>query len=108
MLCINIKTLGDYCSKPQHKVASSVRKRFGKDWKHVGLALGLDYSEIENIELNKHDNDDRAFQMLEIWIQRNVNACYCKLISAMSDQGLEDGVQVLKQKVKPSKFYNIN
>ena len=81
---------------------SATRKQFGKDWKYVGLDLGLDYSVINNIELNEQDFEDRAFKMMSGWMQRNADSCYCQLISVMEKQGLHSGVIVLKEEIKSS------
>ena len=81
---------------------SRIRKEFGKDWKHVGFSLGFNSSQINIIELNQRDFDDRAFKMLTDWKQGNAKACYCVLISAMTAEGLSGGVEILKQEINPS------
>ena len=99
--CINV---GDYCFQPEHNVLSSIRREFGLDWKHVGLALKLDKSVLNIIELDSQHHAERAFNMLSEWQNRDTTSCYCKLISAMSGQGLESGVKVLKEKIKSSRL----
>ena len=42
--------------------------------------------------------------MLTEWKQRNANACYCMLISAMTREDLNHGVEVLKKEIKTSMF----
>ena len=42
--------------------------------------------------------------MLSEWLKRDTTSCYWKLISAMSGQGLESGVKVLKEKIKSSRL----
>ena len=56
------------------------------------------------IELNNHDFEEQTFKMLCEWMKRDATSCYCKLISAMNEQGLSRGVAILKEKIKPSKF----
>ena len=102
MLHVLILILENYCFQPEHRVLSCIRNQFGKDWKYVGLDLKLDNSVINIIELNQQDFDDRAFKMMSEWIQRNADSCYCQLIYAMEKQGLDSGVQVLKQEIKSS------
>ena len=82
---------------------SSIRKEFGIDWKHVGLALKLDNSVLNIIELDSQHHEVRAFNMLSEWLKRDATSCYCKLISAMKEQSLDSGVKVLKEKIKSSK-----
>ena len=74
------------------------------DWKHVGLSLKLDQATLKNIELDSQHHAERAFNMLSEWLKRDTTSCYCKLISAMSEQGLESGVKVLKEKIKLSRL----
>ena len=83
---------------------SRIRKEFGKDWKYVGLGLNLDNSVLNMIELNDQDFEERTFNMLCEWMKRDKTPCYCKLISAMNEQGLGSGVANLKENIKPSNF----
>ena len=95
---------GEYCFPPKYQTLSRIRKEFGSHWKHVGYNLGLQHSVLNIIELNSQDVEQRTFRMLEEWMQRNVKTCYCKLISAMLEEGLCQGVEILKQNIKSSKF----
>ena len=97
-------TLGHYCYQSDYQVLSSVRREFGKQWKHIGYALGLNHCVHKNIEHNLHKVEEQTFRMFEEWIQRHVDCCYCKLISAMNDEGLCDAVTVLKLKIELSEF----
>ena len=81
---------------------------FGTQWIHVGYALGFEHSVLNIIELNSHEFEERAFRMLTGWMQRELHPCYCILISAMESQDLKRGVEVLKLKIKSSKFSNVN
>ena len=92
--------LGGYCFRPNHRILSSLRKEFGTKWKHVGYILGLDHSSLTNIEINSHEIEERAFKMLVEWLERDVESCYCKLISAMNEEGLCEKVDILKHKIK--------
>ena len=76
---------------------------FGSQWKHVGYILGLEHSVLKAIELSSQEVVKHAFGMLEEWMQRDVKPCYCKLISAMHEEGLNRGVEILKQNIKSSK-----
>ena len=81
---------------------SSIRWEFGARWKHVGYILELQHHVIEHIELNKQEVQERSFQMLVEWIQRDVKSCYCTLISAMTKERLHEGIKNLKCKIKSS------
>ena len=74
---------------------SSIRLEFGTQWKYVGYNLELEENVIKHIELNLRTVEDRSFQMLVEWIQRDVKSCYCKLIAAMTEEGLHKGIEKL-------------
>ena len=101
--CIQLIT-EDYCFQPQHRVLSSIKLEFGTKWKYVGYNLELDHNVIDHIKLNFQTVEDQSFQILVEWIQRDVKSCYCKLISAMTEEGLHKGVEKLKCKIKSSKI----
>jgi len=86
---------------------SSIRWEFGTKWKHVGYTLWLKHSVLENIEIDYHKADERAFTMLKEWIERDAKSCYCKLISAMYREGLVRGIEILKKMIKSSKVSNL-
>ena len=83
---------------------SGIRLEFGTQWKYVGYNLELEENVIEHIELNSRTVEDQSFQMLVEWIRRDVKSCYCKLIAAMTEEGLHKGIEKLKYKIKSSKI----
>ena len=82
---------------------SSIRWEFGTKWKHVGLILEINHNVINLIELNLQQFEERSFNMMIEWMQRDPNPCYCKLILAMNKEGLLRGIEVLKSKIKLGK-----
>jgi hypothetical protein len=42
-------------------------------WKHIGLALRLDPSELKKIEKENRDLDDCLIEMLTLWLNKNYN-----------------------------------
>ena len=42
-------------------------------WKHIGLALRLDPSELKKIEKENRDLDDCLIEMLPLWLNKNYN-----------------------------------
>lgn len=65
-------------------------------WKFVGYSLQLNYDVIEKIEERNHSIEDLTFAMLVQWMQTDPEPCYCKLISALSEQGLMNAIESLK------------
>ena len=67
------------------------------------LTLKLDNNVLNITVLDSH-HAKQAFNILSEWLRRDTtSSCYCKLISAMKEQGLDSGVIVLKEKIKSSK-----
>ena len=90
-----------YHFRPDYRVLSSIRREFGIQWKHVGYALGLEHSLLVCIEHNSpHEVEEKAFNMLTSWKQRDAHPCYCKLIYAMEKEHLNRGVECLKSYIK--------
>ena len=83
---------------------SGIRLEFGTQWKYVGYNLELEENVIDHIELNSRTVGDQSFQMLVEWIRRDIKSCYCKLIAAMTEEGLHKGIEKLKYKIKSSKI----
>ena len=79
---------------------SGIRRKFGTKWKHVGAQLDLGSDVLDSIGINVSDVEEKAFTMLTKWMERNVHHCYCKLINAMNEEHLGDGVEALKEKIK--------
>ena len=67
------------------------------------LTLKLDNIVLNIIVLDSQHHAVQAFNMLSEWLRRDTTSCYCKLISAMKELGLDSGVIVLKEKIKSSK-----
>ena len=82
---------------------SNIRAKLGSHWKHIGYTLGLEDSALGNIEIDFRTVGEQAFNMLKMWVQKDTESCYCKLISAMNEEGLSKEVETLKEKIKSSK-----
>ena len=100
----NVNLIGDYCFKPDYKVLRCIRREFDDDWKYVGYVLDLEHSLIRTIQLNEKRVEDRAFEMLCNWLQRDKHPCYCKLIAAMEKESLNNGVACLQQWIKQGSY----
>ena len=68
--------------------------------------MELDPNVIDHIELNLQEVQKRSFKMLVEWIKRDAKSCYCKLISAMAEEHLDKGIEILKYKIKSGKYQN--
>ena len=81
---------------------SSIRTELGSQWRQVGYTLGLQDSSLNSIELDYPEVGEQAFNMLKMWTEKDVEACYCKLISAMNGEGLVKEIETLKEKIEAS------
>ena len=83
---------------------SSIKTLFGHKWKYVGLHLNLNYDDVlRNIERDVKEVADQTFRMFQEWLDRDVSSCYCKLIFAMKNEGLDSAAEILKNKIKLTK-----
>ena len=99
-----ILILGKYCLQPDHRVLSSIRRVFGDKWRHVGYILNLKHTLLNNIEVNTWETEEEAFKMLSVWVESSAECCYCSLISAMEEEGLNNAVKHLKQLISSSMY----
>ena len=68
----------------------------GGKWEELGVALGLDYSVVENVVSNAKDKRDhmKSFYVLREWKQRNAyKATYETLAAALEEIGLKSCAQ---------------
>ena len=54
-----------------------------RKWDVLGIYLGLEESEITEIERDHHSNARRRIAMLEKWMEKDVNASWEKVIDAL-------------------------
>ena len=59
---------------------------------------------LENIECDTQQVAEQAFKMLTKWMQMDAESCYCKLITAMKEDGLSSEAEALKSMISSSKF----
>ena len=80
---------------------TSIRKTLGRQWKHVGLRLGLHITTLENIQLNNINQvEEQAFEMLKAWCDSDTESCYCKLISVLIAEDLNNVAEELTKIIK--------
>ena len=90
----------ELCARPEYSVLGCIRKHLTTKWKFVGYSLKLKHHVLEKIEQRQTKIEDQAFAMLVEWMQTDVEPCYCKLISALDEQGLSNIANDLKVIVK--------
>ena len=83
---------------------SSIRTELGSQWRYIGYNLGLEDCVLNIVEQDYRKAGDQAFNMLKMWIEKDVESCYCKLISAMNEEGLRNEIETLKKRIKASKL----
>ena len=79
---------------------SGIRNEFHEKWSHVGLILGLDNNTLENIDANTQLVQEKAFTMLKTWLKYDTESCYCKLISALTQEKLNSTAEKLKKDIE--------
>ena len=68
------------------------------EWDVLGIYLGLDESEITEIERNHQSNARRRITMLRKWIEKDIDASWEKVIDALKDMSQIRLANQLKEK----------
>ena len=92
--------VGAYHGTPDLRVLTRIRHMLGIKWKHVGLRLGLKNTTLENIGLNIKQIEEQAFEMMKRWLEFDPKSCYCKLISELIAEDLNNVAEDLKHIIK--------
>ena len=77
---------------------------FGEQWNHVAYHLGVDNSSVKNVDIDYRKSAEKAFAMLTDWIEKDVHACYCKVVFAMKKLNLNEQVHLVKSIIESSKL----
>ncbi|XP_046543391.1 uncharacterized protein LOC124253631 [Haliotis rubra] len=86
----------------QNSVLLAVAKELGNDWKQVALALGLQSSDIDDVEY-RHSRElrEQAWHALILWKKRNSrNATIVSLKKALRDCGLALTADSIDESIK--------
>ena len=57
------------------------------DWLKLGIQLGFEYTELETIEREQPDHEQRLIKMIHDWLQRDSKCTWRKLIDALRKIG---------------------
>ena len=71
-------------------------KNIGKDWKKLGRWLLLEDPELENIETNYPDLEEKAYQMLLRWSRRQKSPAHDALVIALTKEQRMDLIDMIK------------
>ena len=73
-----------------------ISKKIGMDWKKLGRWLLLGEPELENIEDKNYDLEDKAYQMLCLWLKHQKSPTHDALVSALEQVPRMDLVEMIK------------
>ena len=77
--------------KGNHEVLRTVSEEVGHCWKNLARELNVNRGRIENISVEKEDDQERCYEALEIWCQENgEKASIRQLMLALNKLGLAD------------------
>ena len=77
------------CSVPTVKVLDDLAKEISSCWESLGRQLGVDQSKIESISHQHIIPDNKAFEMLKVWRNKDGrHATYDKLAEALTHVGM--------------------
>ena len=52
------------------KLAWSICSEVGRDWRRLGVALGLESAFLDNIDTDIKESPERAWKVLQKWMQK--------------------------------------
>ena len=87
-----------------------IAKNLGRSWTEVGIRLGMDKTELDNIESESRSVSQKAFDMLIKWNQQadgSKEVKVAQLTSALLKEGRRDVVRLLDDYKTKSKACNI-
>ena len=67
-------------------------------WFQLGINLGLQIHELDNIEHDHIGSERRMLQMLYLWLQRAPNAAWGDVVSALQQMGENKVAEGIRQK----------
>ena len=78
------------------KLAWSICSEIGRDWRHLGVALGLESAFLDNIDTDIKESPERAWKVLQKWMQKKgKEATMGILINALKEIERKDVVDKL-------------
>ena len=98
-------TVGDVddklCQKPKLKDAYNATKSVAARWNDLGRSLGISLDKRKELRRDGAlSNDDRLEEILNTWLQtQGTTATWSSLIDALKENGLNDIVTDIKQKL---------
>ena len=67
-------------------------------WFQLGINLGLEKYELDNIERDHIGNERQMLQMLDLWLQHAPNAAWGDVVSALQQMGENKVAEGIRQK----------
>jgi hypothetical protein len=67
------------------------------NWQEVGLQLGIEDYELQQIRLNYQEHEDRKREMFRVWLRTCANPNYLDLIEALEAAGESEAAQQIRE-----------
>ena len=71
-------------------------KEIGMDWKKLGRSLSLKDPELDNIDIKNLDLEEKAYQMLYLWLKCQKRPTHDALVSALEQVPRMDLIEMIK------------
>ena len=88
----HLSTMDDYFKS----IFMLLSKEIGTDWKKLGRCLSLKDPELDNIEIRNPDLEEKAYQMLCLWLKRQKCPTHDALVSALEQAERSDLIEMIK------------
>ena len=60
-----------------------VTPSYGREWKQIGIELGLSYPQLKEIKADNHNVKECCNEMLAVWLNVDTKASWKKLFAAI-------------------------
>ena len=70
-------------SKPELKELVRYSNKIARCWKQLALELSLSVEDVDVIDVNCVDVNDKCYEMFNTWLRRTCDSCWCQVANAL-------------------------
>ena len=70
-------------SKPELKELVRYSRKIARVWKQLALELSLSAEDVDVIDINHDDVNDKCYEMFNTWLRQTCDPCWCQVANAL-------------------------
>ena len=70
-------------SKPELKELVRYSRKIARVWKQLALELSLSAGDVDVIDINHDDVNDKCYEMFNTWLRQTCDPCWCQVANAL-------------------------